>query len=110
LSSLSTAPPKSLPGMRLTQEQMDKLGIFQNSYLWPEEQKFAVHVLLNNEFALAWDKSEKGCFWDDYFPPIIIPTIEHVPWAHHQPPIPPDIKEVIKLIKSKIASSVYEPS
>jgi hypothetical protein len=37
--------------------------------------------------------------------------IEHMPWAHHQPPIPPGIKdEVIKLIQSKIASGIYRPS
>lgn len=59
----------------------------------------------------SWDKTEKGRFHDDYFPPIIILTIEHIPWVHCQPPIPPGIKEeVIKLIKSKIASGVYEAS
>jgi hypothetical protein len=66
---------------------------------------------MNNETALTWDESEKGRFRDDYFLPIIIPTIEHMPWAHWQSPIPPGIKdEVIKLIQSKIASGVYEPS
>jgi hypothetical protein len=85
--------------------------VFKNQFLWPEEQKLAALVLKNNELALAWDESEKGHFRDDYFPPVIIPTIEHVPWVHRQPPIPPGIKEeVIKLIKSKIASGVYEPS
>ncbi|OJA16950.1 hypothetical protein AZE42_13891, partial [Rhizopogon vesiculosus] len=50
-------------------------------------------------------------FRDDYFPPAIIPTIKHTPWVHHQPPIPPGIHdEVIALVKSKIASGVYEPS
>jgi hypothetical protein len=54
---------------------------------------------------------EKGRFRDDYFPPVVIPTIEHVPWMHRQPPIPPGIKEeVVKLIKSKIALGVYEAS
>ena len=34
-----------------------------------------------------------------------------MPWVHRQPPIPPGIRdEVIRLIKSKIASGVYEPS
>ncbi|KAG2072450.1 hypothetical protein BDR04DRAFT_971323, partial [Suillus decipiens] len=89
LPSLSTTPPEFLPGTRLTQERMDELGIFQNSFLWPEEWKLTVQILTNNEPALAWDESEKGRFRDDYFPPIIIPTIEHVPWAHCQPPIPP---------------------
>lgn len=111
LPPLSPNPPEFHPGSRLSQERMDELGVFKNQFLWPEEQKLAALVLKNNELALAWDESEKGRFRDDYFPPVIIPTIEHVPWVHRQPPIPPGIKEeVIKLIKSKIASGVYEPS
>jgi hypothetical protein len=66
---------------------------------------------MNNELALAWNESEKGCFKDKYFPPVINPTIEHTPWVYHQPPISPGIHdEVINLIKSKIASGVYEAS
>jgi hypothetical protein len=90
---------------------MNNFGIFKNDFLWPEEQKLAVQVLMNSEQALAWEESEKGCFKDEYFPPVIIPMIKHTPWAHCQPPIPPGIKdEVIKLIQAKIASGVYEPS
>jgi hypothetical protein len=90
---------------------MDDLGVFSNDFLWPEEQKLVAHVLMNNELALAWDESEKGRFRDEYFPPVIIPTITHTPWVHRQPPIPPGIRdEVVKLIKSKIASGIYEPS
>ena len=64
-----------------------------------------------DELTLAWDESEKGRFRDDYFKPVVIPTIEHTPWVHRQPPIPPGIPDdVIKLIKSKIASGVYKPS
>ncbi|OAX31666.1 hypothetical protein K503DRAFT_671156, partial [Rhizopogon vinicolor AM-OR11-026] len=95
----------------LTIEHLNDLGIPNNAFLWPEERKLAAHVLKNNEMALAWDKSKKGCFHDNYFPPAIIPTIKHIPWVHRQPPIPPGIHdEVIALIKSKIASGVYEPS
>jgi hypothetical protein len=111
LPLLSTHPPEFSPGRRLTQERMNDLGVFKNEFLWPEEQKLAAQVLSNNEYTLAWDESEKGRFRDDYFPPIIIPTIKHIPWTHRQPPIPPGIKnEVIKLIKSKIESGVYEAS
>ncbi|KAG2066411.1 hypothetical protein BDR04DRAFT_1130025 [Suillus decipiens] len=90
---------------------MKDLGVFQNSFLWPEEQKLVAHILSLNELALAWDETEKGRFRNDYFPPVIIPTIEHTPWVHCQPPIPPGIRdEVISLIKSKIASGIYKPS
>jgi len=111
LPQLSPHPPDFEPGKRLTKERMDELGILQNKFLWPEERKLAAQVLANNELALAWDETEKGRFRDDYFPPVVIPVIEHTPWTHRQPPIPPGIKdEVIKLIKSKIASDVYEAS
>jgi len=104
-------PPAFTPGSRLTTERLEALGVLSNEFLWPEERKLAAHVLKNNELALAWDESEKGRFRDDYFPPVVIPTIEHTPWVHRQPPIPPGIRdEVISLIKSKIASGVYEPS
>ena len=67
-------------------------------------------ILLNNEMGLAWDETEKGRFQEDYFPPVIIPTIEHTPWVHRQPPIPPCIREkVIEQVKVKISSGVYEP-
>lgn len=111
LPLLSQNPPAFHPGSRLSQNRMDDLGVFKNDFLWPEECKLAAQVLSNNELALAWDESEKGRFRDDYFPPVIIPTIEHIPWADCQPPIPPSIRdEVIRLIKSKIASGVYEAS
>ncbi|KAG2346603.1 hypothetical protein BDR05DRAFT_1047942 [Suillus weaverae] len=110
LPSLSPTPPAFIPCKRLTQEHMDDLGVFSNKFLWPEERKLAAQVLSNNEVALAWDETEKGRFRDNYFPPVIIPTIEHIPWTHRQPPIPPSIKEeVLKLIKSKIASGIYKP-
>ncbi|KAG2738246.1 hypothetical protein P692DRAFT_20759185, partial [Suillus brevipes Sb2] len=111
LPHLSSTPPDFEPGTRLTHDRMEELGVFQNDFLWHEERKLAAHVLNLNETALAWDETEKGRFRDDYFPPVIIPTIEHTPWVHRQPPIPPGIRdEVIALIKSKIASGVYEAS
>ena len=56
-----------------------QLGILKNPFLWPKEQKLAALVLRNNELALALDESEKGCFCDDNFKPVVIPTIEHTP-------------------------------
>lgn len=111
LPVITTRPPDFTPGIWLMQERMDALGLFSNNFLWLEEQTFLAHILLMNEMALAWDKKEKGWFWEDYFAPVIIPTVPHTPWAHRQPPVPPGIRnEIIKLIQDKIASGVYEPS
>ena len=31
--------------------------------------------------AFAWNDTERGRFQEDFFPPIIIPTVEHKPWV-----------------------------
>ena len=80
------------------------------AFLWPEEVKLLQHVLKENELALAWTEEEKGHFKDDYFDPVIIPTIEHIPWADKNIPVPTAILDnVIKIFKEKIAAGVYEP-
>ena len=90
---------------------MDQLGVMMNEFLWLEERKLVAQVLCNNELGLAWDETEKGRFRDDYLSPVVIPTIEHVPWVHRQPPILPGIRDkVLKLIQKKIDSGIYEPS
>ncbi|KAJ3988869.1 hypothetical protein F5890DRAFT_1570793 [Lentinula detonsa] len=111
LPAISKHPPPFTPGVRLTQERMDAMGIFENKFLWPEEQLLAAHVLMNNEMALAWNEAEKGSFREDYFPPAKIPMIAHTPWADRTLPIPPGIcDKVIQHIRDKIASGLYEPS
>ncbi|KAF9440126.1 hypothetical protein P691DRAFT_622651, partial [Macrolepiota fuliginosa MF-IS2] len=48
---------------------------------------------------------------DDYFSPVKIPVVEHVPWTQKSLLIPSGIhKKVIILIKQKVASCVYKPS
>ena len=103
-------PPVSKFGCRLTEEHWKALNI-DREFLSEEELKLVFQVLMNNETALAWDDSERGTSREDYFEPIIIPTIEHEPWALKNIPIPPGLKDnVIKFIKTKIDSGVYEPS
>ena len=103
-------PPEFLPRIHLTQERLDSLGVMTNRFLWPEERKLVAQVLCNNKLGLAWDESEKGRFRDDYLLPVVIPTIEHTPWVHRQPPISLGIHDkVLKLIRKKIDSGIYEP-
>jgi len=64
-----------------------------------------------NELALAWTEAKKGCFKDEYFDPVVIPTIEHIPWVHKNIPIPMGmLNKLINLFQEKIAAGVYEPS
>ena len=58
-----------------------------------------------------WTEAEKGRFCDEYFSPVKIPVVEHIPWVHKNLPIPPGILEdVIKIFREKIASGMYEHS
>ncbi|TFY51017.1 hypothetical protein EVG20_g11208 [Dentipellis fragilis] len=110
LTALPTHPSDFTPGARLTQERLNVMDLNKHDFLWPEELKLVQHVLRINEMVLAWNESEKGHFHDNYFEPVHIPTIEHIPWVHKNIPIPNGIMDdVIQLFKEKITAGVYEP-
>src|SRR5712671_4554529 len=111
LPPLLTHPPTFVPGTRLTQERLDELALNAGGFLWPEEVTLLHHVLKLNELGLAWTEAEKGRFRNEYFTPVKIPVIAHVPWAHRNLPIPPGILgDVIQIFKDKFAAGVYEHS
>ena len=111
LPKLLTKPPEFVPGTRYTQERKEAMKINKKGFLWPEEEKLAHHLIKVHETAFAWTEEEKGKFSDDYFEPVVIPTIEHVPWVLRNIPIPPgNYDKVVEIIKNKIRSGVYEPS
>jgi len=53
LACLSPHPVPFSPGVRLTRERMDELGLLKNKFLWSEERKLVTQVLLMNEKGLA---------------------------------------------------------
>lgn len=111
LPKLPTHPPDFIPGTRYTLERMQAMNINPDGFLWPEEEKLAHHLVKIQELGFAWTEDEKGKFSSEYFDPITIPTIEHIPWAFRNIPIPPGIfQQVTDIIKAKIAAGVYEPS
>ena len=111
LPPLPSKPPDFTPGSRLTQDRLDALQLNQGNFLWPQELKLLQHVLKINELGLAWTEEEKGRFKDEYFSPVKIPVIEHIPWAHRNIPIPSAILgDVIQIFKDKFAAGVYEHS
>lgn len=79
LCPLPTHPPDFMLGERLTQECLNELALNAHDFLWPEEIKLLHHVLKVNELGLAWTEVEKGRFKDEYFSPVKIPVVEHVP-------------------------------
>ena len=111
LLPLPTQPPDFTPGIRYTQERADKQAVDPDNWLTPEEIKLAHWFIRANEMAFAWSEDERGKFSDEWFDPVVMPTIEHVPWALRNIPIPPGIyDEVVKVIRDKIKSGVYEES
>jgi len=111
LPPLPIHPPNFVSGQRLTQERLDALELNRFDFLWPKELKLLQHILLLNKTRLAWTDEEQGRFCNDYFSPVKIPVIEHIPWAHKNIPIPYGIlDEVIQIFKDKIVAGVYKPS
>ena len=89
LSHILLHPPPIGPfGQRLTKDRWEALRLKERGFLWDEEIKLAFQVLMKNERALAWDDLEKGGFREDYFEPVVVPTIKHEPWTLWNIPIP----------------------
>ena len=104
-------PLEFLAGKRYTQERYESHQANPDGFLWPEEEKLVHYVIRVQEEALAWEEIEKGRFKEEYFDPVLIPTIDHVPWVLKNIPIPPGIyNEVVQIIWEKIAAGVYEDS
>ena len=110
LRSLPTHPPEFSPTGRFTQERRNAMDLGKD-FLTPEEVKIAEWIVCTHNSAFAWTDEERGSFDPQYFAPIEIPHISHVPWVLRQGPIPRGIlSEVIKIIEDKWRSGVYEPS
>jgi hypothetical protein len=109
---LNPRPPDFVPTGRYTQERKDSFDlVHKDDFLWPEERKLMHHLMMEQNQAFAWDDTERGRFRLDFFPPVVIPTIEHKPWVYRNIPIPSGIyEEVCRIVQTKIAAGVYEPS
>ena len=82
------------------------MKINEDHFLWPEEEKLAVHILQVHQNHFVFEDSQRGSFREDYFSPYIIPVVPHVPWAFKNIPIPLGIQEhVIDLLREKIAAA-----
>jgi len=108
---LPPVPPPFEPGKRYTQKRHDAYNANKYGFLTSDEEKLVHHVIRAQEDALAWEETEKGRFKDEYFDPILFPTLEHVPWVIRNLPIPPGLYDkVVDIIRSKISAGVYEDS
>lgn len=111
LPPLSPHPPNFIPTDHITQERLDLIKVNPDGFLWPEEEKLFIQVIMNNEKALAFQETDRGTLKDSYFTPYIMATIPHVPWEEKNIPIPGGKRvEIINLLKDKINAGVYEQS
>ena len=108
--------PEHLPEFKprgcYTLERKEKLDIaHKEGFLWPEERKLMHWLVREQNKAFAWNDTERGKFKEEYFPPVEIPMVAHIPWMEKPFRIPPAIyEEVCKMIKRKIDTGVYELS
>ena len=109
LPILLTHPPEFKPGEHYMKKQKEAMLVNKHGFLWPEEEKLVHYLIKVHEYAFAWNENEKGKFSDEYFNPVVIPTVEHIPWVLRNIPILPGIYNcIIEVIKHKIRMGVFE--
>ncbi|HEV7735893.1 MAG TPA: reverse transcriptase family protein, partial [Chlamydiales bacterium] len=108
---LPKKPPDFVPTEKFTMVRKDEMKLNPEGFMWPEEEKLVIWIIRAHEGVFAWDASERGMFRKDYFAPIVIPVVEHVPWAEKNIPIPPGLyHEIVDIVKEKVQVGTYEPS
>ncbi|KNZ76762.1 hypothetical protein J132_08835 [Termitomyces sp. J132] len=112
IPQLNPNPPPFVPTKQFTSEQQVKLvKDHDTGFLTTDKINVLVNMVAKQEKAFAWEDSKQGSLCPDFFPPVCIPTIPHVPWVQHNCPIPPGLeKEVCEIIHDKISTGVYKPS
>lgn len=109
LPAIGAKPASFVPTAYMTEERMSGFKIDESSHLWDEEKRLLKAIIAANEKAFAWTETERGRFRSDYFPPVKLAVLPHVPWTKRHVPIPPSIRDgLIELLKEKIKAGVYE--
>jgi len=114
LANLPTLNPRPIafkPCGRYTQERMELFDKINAGFLLKEERALMHHFMMLHQDAFAWNDTERGHFREDFFPPIEMPVVPHIPWVQKNIPIPPGLyDEVCQNIQRKIDAGVFEPS
>jgi len=88
MPKLNPNPPKFSPCGRYTQERKDLFDKAHPGFLWPAERDLLHHFMMLHQQAFAWNDTERGHFREDFFPPVEMPVVPHVPWVQRNIPIP----------------------
>ena len=98
-----------VPTPRFTQERIDAFPIHES--IWPKERLLILWLVAAHSEAFAWTEEERGTFLYDFFPPVHIPTLDHIPWVEKNIPIPPALlPQVIEILREKQRVGVIEPT
>ena len=108
IPTLSCTPPPFQPTGRYTAENHDIINkAHPSDFLWPSEWQLIHHFMSVQNQGFMWNDMEHSQFHKDFFPPIVMPIVEHMPWVFTI--CPPSIyDEVYKIIQTKIDAGVYE--
>ena len=112
LPALPTHPPPFAPCGHYTKERRAKMDdLHPQGFPLPAKWDLMHHFVSLQNKGFAWDNSERGHFREDFFPPVEIPVVAHMPWVEHNIPIPPGIyDEVCQIIHVKMEAGVYKRS
>jgi hypothetical protein len=111
MPQLPVHPPNFSPSLWYTQERHNALDVNPEGFLWDKEVKLVEWLVKEQENAFIWEEAEKGRFDPEYFDPILLPTLDHIPWVFRIIPIPPGIYDkVLQIIWDKIVTGVYKDS
>jgi hypothetical protein len=112
LPEIPLDPPEFEPGQRYGLDQWEIVERQHNTgFLTEREMKIIHWMFKEHKMAFAWNEEQKGSFRRDFFPPVKMQVIPHVPWVDKNIPIPPGLRDQIcDIINDKHSAGVYEPS
>jgi hypothetical protein len=88
LPILSPFPINFLPTSRYDQASFDIIEKNHlHGFLTAEEQGFMHHFMMIHQDGFAWNKTQKGSFRKDFFPPVHMLITKHIPWVLRNMPI-----------------------
>ena len=97
---------------RLNKERISSIvSRLPAGFLTKSEVELLIHVIMQYEGAIAFTDLERGSFRQAYYPDYVIRTVPHKPWQKKPIKLPQSRREeVIKIMKTHMASGRYEPS
>ena len=96
-------------GHQFTPETLAKIKIGDGNLSREEEDEIR-QVLLEHQRAFAFDETEIGCVDPQIVPPMILFTVEHLPWKLRPLPVPrAHYSQLLELLQRRIRNRVLEP-